>query len=291
MRRKIMKKIIGALLFTLFISQFSNQYAYAETDSGLDLLNEQAVEEKFIELLQEENVNVKEISFEDQIETEVELENVDGDLASLKLSIEPGAESFPVTVTEFDGKVTNYEVKFEAEAESDLLNEDSIIDEEYELLYLNEHQEEVFEFDPQKAEASILPIAIPIGLAITPAVMNALVQAGGIIIVSGVAHVIETKAKKNKNYSYFQATLSGGGLYVGKGISKGEAVTRLKRGKDIWATTKSNAKSVASGANLSGQPIHEVDKYDGAPKKGRYYHYHPYKRTPKCHAFYGSPVR
>lgn len=285
-----MKKIIVALLFTLFIGQFSNQYTYAETNPEQDFLTEQAVEEKFIELLREENVNVKEITFDDQIETEVELENVDGELASLKLSIEPGAESFPVTVTEFDGEVTNYEVKFEAEAESNLLDGNAA-DEDYELLYLNEDQEEVFESDPQEAEASILPIAIPIGLAITPAVMNALVQAGGIIIVSGVAHVIETKAKKNKNYSYFQATLSGGGLYVGKGISKGDAVTRLKRGKDIWATTKSNAKTAASGANLSGQPIHEVDKYDGAPKKGRYYHYHPFNRTPKCHAFYGSPVR
>lgn len=281
-----MKKIIVALLFTLFIGQFSNQYTYAETNPK----TEQAVEEKFIELLREENVNVKEITFEDQIETEVELENVDGELASLKLSIEPGAESFPVTVTGFDGEVTNYEVKFEAEAESELLDGNAA-DEDYELLYLNEDQEEVFESDPQEAEASILPIAIPIGLAITPAVMNALVQAGGIIIVSGVAHVIETKAKKSKKYSFFQAALSGGGLYVGKGISKGEAVTRLKRGKDIWATTKSNAKAVASGANLSGKPIHEVDKYDGEPKKGRYYHYHPFNRTPKCHAFYGSPVR
>ncbi|WP_214818803.1 hypothetical protein [Exiguobacterium sp. s131] len=281
-----MKKIIVALLFTLFIGQFSNQYTYAETNPE----TEQAVEEKFIELLREENVNVKEITFNDQIETEVELENFDGELASLKLSIEPGAESFPITVTEFDGEVTNYEVKFTAEAESDLLDGNAAY-EDYELLYLNEDQEEAFESDPQEAEVSILPIAIPIGLAITPAVVNALVQAGGIIIVSGVAHVIETKAKKSKKYSFFQAALSGGGLYVGKGISKGEAVTRLKRGKDIWATTKSNAKAAASGGDLSEKPIHEVDKYDGEPPKGRYYHYHPFNRTLKCHAFYGSPVR
>lgn len=286
-----MKKVTIGLLITLLISQFSTQYSYAEANTELDLFTEQAIEEKFVELLKEENVTVKEINFDEQVTTEVELENVDGDLASLKLSIEPGAESFPVTVTEFNGDVIDYEVHFSVEENYGLLENDEMSEEEYELLYMDEDGEVVFESDSEEAQASFLPLAVPIGLALTPAVMNALAQAGGIIIVSGVAHVIETKVKKHRNYSYFQATLSGGGLYVGKGISKGDAVTRLKRGNDIWATTKSNAKSAASGANLSGKPIHEVDKYDGAPKKGRYYHYHPFNRTPKCHAFYGSPVR
>lgn len=284
-----MKKIIILLLFTLMISQFSSQYTYAEQNLDSDVITQQAIEEKFTELLSEENITVKEINFEYGFDTEVELENADGEVGSLKLSIEPGAESIPITVTEFNGETEKYSIKVNVKEETDVLDED-VAEEDYQLIYLDENQNEVFESDSQEAKASILPLAIPLGLVITPAVMNALFQAGGIIIVSGVAHVIETKAKKNKNYSYFQAQLSNGGLYVGKGISKGSAVSRLKSGKDIWATTKSRAKSVAAGANLSGPPIHEVDKANKKPKKGRYYHYHPHDRAPKCHAFYGNPV-
>ncbi|WP_283107558.1 hypothetical protein [Bacillus cabrialesii] len=42
---------------------------------------------------------------------------------------------------------------------------------------------------------------------------------------------------------------------------------------------KNQAKAVAAGANKNGKP-----------KKGYYYHWHPYKRTPKAHSFYESPV-
>lgn len=289
-----MKKIIILLLFTLMIGQFSSPYTYAEQNLDSNVITQQAIEEKFTALLSDENIKVKDINFEDGFDTEVELENADGEVGSLKLSIEPGAESIPITVTEFNGETEKYSIKVNAteenvKEETDVLDED-VTEEDYQLIYLDENQNEVFESDSQEAKASILPLAIPLGLVITPAVMNALFQAGGIIIVSGVAHVIETKAKKNKNYSYFQAQLSNGGLYIGKGISKGSAVSRLKSGKDIWSSTKSRAKSVAAGANLSGSPIHEVDQYKGKPKKGRYYHWHPYKRAPKCHAFYGSPV-
>lgn len=233
--------------------------------------------------MSEENITVKEINFEDGFDTEVELENADGEVGSLTLSIEPGAKSIPITVTEFNGETEKYSIKVNA-------TEENATEEDYQLIYLDENQNEVFESDSQEAKASIIPIAIPVGLIITPAVINALFKAGGIIIVSGVAHVIETKAKKNKNYSYFQAQLSNGGLYIGKGISKGSTVSRLKRGKDIWTSTKSRAKSVAAGANLSRAPIHEVDKANNKPKKGRYYHDHPHDRAPKCHAFYGKPV-
>lgn len=296
-----MKKIIVLLLFTLLISQFSSQYTYAEQNLEPDSITQQSIEEKFTELLSEENITVREINFEDRFETKVELENADGEVGSLELSIEPGAESIPITVKEFNGEIENYSIKINATEEPDVLDEDvteesgvldeGVTEEDYELIYLDENQNEVFESNSQDAKASILPLlAIPLGLVITPAVMNALFQAGGIIIVSGVAHVLETKAKKSKKYSYFQAKLSGGGLYVGKGISKGSAVSRLKSGKEIWATTKSSAKSAAAGANLSGAPIHEVDQLNKKPRKGRYYHWHPYKRTPKCHAFYGNPV-
>ena len=193
-----MKKVKIGLLIALLISQFSNQYSYAETSTESNLVTEQAIEEKYIELLEEENVAVKEIIFDEQVTTEVEIENVDGDVATLELSIEPGAESFPITVTEFDGEVTDYEVHFSAEENYGLLENEEMSEEEYDLLYMDEDGEVVFESDSEEAQASFLPLAVPIGLALTPAVMNALAQAGGIIIVSGVAHVIETKAKKTE---------------------------------------------------------------------------------------------
>lgn len=59
----------------------------------------------------------------------------------------------------------------------------------------------------------------------------------------------------------------------------------------FYIFSKNQAKKVAAGANTNGSPINEVDQYNGKPKKGYYYHWHPYKRTPKAHAFYGNPVK
>ena len=61
--------------------------------------------------------------------------------------------------------------------------------------------------------------------------------------------------------------------------------------KDTWSTSRNQAKGVTASANPSGQPINEVDTYNGKPKKGYYYLWRPYKRTPKAHAYYGGPVK
>ncbi|RPJ99255.1 hypothetical protein BSBH6_04086 [Bacillus subtilis] len=64
----------------------------------------------------------------------------------------------------------------------------------------------------------------------------------------------------------------------------------MKSKGDVYSVSKNQAKAVAASANKNGKPIHEVDKRNGKPKKCYYYHWHPYKRTPKAHSFYGSPV-
>ena len=138
-------------------------------------------------------------------------------------------------------------------------------------------------------------IAIPIGIVITKTALSALLYAGGTVIVGGSAYIVASKAKKNKKYEYFCAFLEKGNqegdLYIGKGISSGEAKRRMRRGQDIWTVTSRLAKKAASSLS-KGSPIREVDKdKKGRPKKGHYWHYHPAKRKPKVHAFYGNAVK
>lgn len=73
-----------------------------------------------------------------------------------------------------------------------------------------------------------------------------------------------------------------------KGLAKTQAVTRGKKGKgnDVWALSKSKAKSLAvsikNGKSAVGPEI------SGGGKKGYRWHYHPNNRTPSVHLFYGS---
>lgn len=66
----------------------------------------------------------------------------------------------------------------------------------------------------------------------SPAVLTALFHTGAMIIVGGSAYVIATQAKKSKNYYHFAATVKSGGVYIGKGLSKAAAVSRIKSKKD-----------------------------------------------------------
>ncbi len=64
----------------------------------------------------------------------------------------------------------------------------------------------------------------------------------------------------------------------------------MKSRQDVWSKSKELARQVAAGANKSGKPIHEIDRFRGEPKKGYYWHWHPANRTPKSHSFYGIPA-
>ena len=57
-----------------------------------------------------------------------------------------------------------------------------------------------------------------------------------------------------------------------------------KQSQDEWSVSKTQAKAVAKGANPHGTPFHEIDK----DKKGKYYHWHPYRKKPNMHSFYGK---
>ncbi|OXX84558.1 hypothetical protein AVM15_03670 [Paraclostridium benzoelyticum] len=64
----------------------------------------------------------------------------------------------------------------------------------------------------------------------------------------------------------------------------------MKSRQDVWFKSKESARKVAAGANKSGKPIHEIDKVNGRPKKGYYWHWHAANRIPKAHSLYGIPA-
>ncbi|AWI35443.1 hypothetical protein BA81_14831 [Bacillus safensis FO-36b] len=71
-----------------------------------------------------------------------------------------------------------------------------------------------------------------------------------------------------KNITINEAVIRGG-VYIGKGISKSQAIARMKSRKDTWSTSRSQSRGVAvvAAANPKGDPINEVDKYKSKPKK------------------------
>lgn len=83
------------------------------------------------------------------------------------------------------------------------------------------------------------------------------------------------------------------GLFIGNGLSKKNAVKRLKKQLDTWSTSKRNAQTIAKQASPISKIVGaEIDKNG----KGKHYHYHPAKSKKqgkyirmKSHAFYGAP--
>ncbi|MCM3367913.1 hypothetical protein QLH48_10690 [Bacillus safensis] len=57
------------------------------------------------------------------------------------------------------------------------------------------------------------------------------------IVVAGAGYVIATEASKhrNKKYNHYEAIIRGG-VYIGKGISKSQAIARMKSRKGIIIT-------------------------------------------------------
>ncbi|MEJ9282185.1 hypothetical protein [Ureibacillus thermosphaericus] len=153
---------------------------------------------------------------------------------------------------------------------------------------------------------------IPVGISLGGALIESLIGLGLAIIIGGVAYISfsEFYEKNDKKHNHYEAVLNGDGLFIGGGLSKSKAVSRLKSGKDTWSTTKSNAQTIAKEASPISKAIGpEIDKgKNGLPKVGYFYHYHvakeknssgEYIRLPGkekknqngVHAFYGTPYK
>lgn len=142
-----------------------------------------------------------------------------------------------------------------------------------------------------------IPFAIP--LVIYGAEVILALAASAVIVYKGIelvrlgkvaAQIINTK---NRKYNHYKAKLKDGKVYIYRksaGISYAAAVRRGKYNKefkDVWSVSRSYAKKVAQGVNPKGSPINETN-LSIKNKNEQYHHYHPYKRTPAMHSFYGS---
>lgn len=246
-------------------------------------IQEEVIIKQLEETLSDENISVDKLEFSNEnILLESSVQSANGKNVQVVLNVVPGSDHLDLITYEFDD--SGEEIKKEYEVKVDQFEGN-----EFEATFEDIDTGEIFNYDSEEGVAS-LAFLIPIGIAMSPAILTALFHTGAMIIVGGAAYVVSTQAKRSDKYSHFAAILQGS-VYIGKGLSKSEAITRLKSGKDTWSVSKNQAKTVAAGANPNGLPINEVDQYNGKPKKGYYYHWHPYKRTPKVHAFYGDPVK
>ena len=286
MIKKSLNKFIILIVFSLIISSFpiNNKANAEEIDTTEVVVNE--IQQTLEETLEEENIMVDEFEITtEKLSLTTSLEDASGEVNSVVVEVIPGENYITIFSDEAD-ELGNIERK-----EYQVNLEDIQVDEQtFEGTFEDVETGETYSYDSEVGTASIA-FLIPIGIAMSPAVLTALFHTGAMIIVGGSAYVIATQAKKDKKYSHFAATVNKGGVYIGKGLSKSKAVARIQSKKDTWSTSKNQAKGVAASANPSGQPINEVDKLNGKPKKGYYWHWHPYKRTPKAHAFYGSAVK
>ncbi|MEF2096262.1 hypothetical protein V3595_16475 [Bacillus sp. CFBP9009] len=282
------KNLIFLLLFTLFISILPNKMsAHSESIIGEEQIKE--LQDNIESELLDENIELEgfDLSSEELV-LEASVENALGESGFIKVVVEPGG-GFITLYTEEVNESSELESKEYQVPLSEL--EYSTLDNEIEnVTIIDTDTGEEFNYNSEKGNPS-LAFLIPIGIAMSPAVLTALFHTGAMIIVGGSAFVIATQAKKDKKYSHFQATVKSGGVYIGKGLSKSAAISRMKSKKDTWSVSSNQAQSVAQGANTLGKPFAEVDKKDNKPRKGYYWHWHPYKKSPNAHAFYGGPVK
>ncbi|ODG91495.1 hypothetical protein BED47_07525 [Gottfriedia luciferensis] len=282
MIRKMINLFIVSLVFTVIIGIFPNLSVKA---AEVEEATINTIQENLQQTLKDENIIVEDLDItSSNLSLSTSLKDATGDVNKVEVEIVPGKSYITVNseeVTELGKKESK---KYKIDLAHMQLNENS-----FKGIFTDVDTKQKFSYDTELGTASLI-FLIPIGIVMTPAILTALFHTGAMIIVGGAAYVIATQAKKDKKYSHFSATVKSGGVYIGKGLSKSEAVTRLKSNKDTWSISKNQAKGVAASANPTGQPLHEVDKLNGKPKKGYYYHYHPAMRTPKSHAFYGGPV-
>lgn len=132
--------------------------------------------------------------------------------------------------------------------------------------------------------APAIPIVVASGVEIILSVTAAyFIVVEGQRMVAAAKSIASIMKSPKRKYNHYRAVLKNYKLYLGSGLSRANAIKRAKSKKDVWSVSKNQAREVAKGANKNGLPIHEIDK----KREGKYFHYHPFQRTPKMHSFYG----
>ena len=97
---------------------------------------------------------------------------------------------------------------------------------------------------------------------------------------------VRTKVKKDGKQQYWEANFGNKCIVLGSPISRKQAVARMKNGKNVFTTTKSKAKSVATEASYFKKPVGPEIDSGKSNTPGYYYHYHLNGRKHKNHIWY-----
>ncbi|MGP9527063.1 hypothetical protein [Arthrobacter sp. S41] len=249
----------------------------------------------------------EEIVEEGLAEEGLELEQVDVSTAGIEIEAEAAAANDPFEFAlELDAGKASGEVTFTDKIDGEIVTETYDIDiqestvERTVFTLTNPKTGEIYEHDSAEASSSVafvIPLAfgaISISTALYYLAVGAAIVIGGALALEAgkaISKIIKENSRKSKSKKrdYYPATLKSNKVFISaKGLTKAQAVTRGKKGKgnDVWALSKSKAKSLAvsikNGKSAVGPEI------SGGGKKGYMWHYHPNNRTPSVHLFYGS---
>lgn len=115
-------------------------------------------------------------------------------------------------------------------------------------------------------------------IAVVGGYLVKVVIAGAVCYVAAVAS--EAIKKASRSSSYYPAYMMFGNVYVNtvKGLSTSSAISYIKRGKSVWAKSRSLAKSACKSAS----PIRAAEYgWHGSIKDGFYPHFHAVKKYNK----------
>lgn len=239
------------------------------------------------EILSDENIDLVNLEYTDEeIIMEASLDTDEQETIETELLIDYDNSETSVTVIEVTEEGIEEKITYSLNIEE--------LDEENQIAtFTNEETGEEFYYDSNLGYTSFA-ISVPLGIAITTTLLAALAKTGATIVLAGVTYVVFSKAASKvnrKKYNHFRAHRKDGKLYLGSAFKNDTAAINWARsGKDTWSISSNQAKKVAKGANLSGSPYREIDRKNGKPRPGRFWHWHPYKKKPNMHAFYGNPA-
>lgn len=222
---------------------------------------------------------------------EIEAESAaSNDPFEFALELEAGQASGEVTFTDkIDGEIVTetYDINIEESTVERTI-----------FTLTNPKTGESYKYDSAEASSSVafvIPLAfgaISISTALYYLAIGAAIVIGGALALEAgkaISKIVKenNKKSKSKKRDYYPATRKSNKIFISaNGLTKAKAVIRGKNGNDVWALSRSKAKSLAvaikDGKTAVGPEIH------GGGKKGYMWHYHPNKRTPSVHLFYGS---
>ena len=106
------------------------------------------------------------------------------------------------------------------------------------------------------------------------------------IVIAKADAEIRTKVKKKSKSQYWTATVKANYVDIGRAISYNTAVKEVSKGRNVFTTTRANAKAVAKAAYSNKKPVGpEIDK--GKENViGYYYHFHVYNRNKEGHVYF-----